>query len=154
MSLQPFLLSPQVSQVPSLFQNQHGVHDTTRTHIAITLFALYASSTPLSSKSLWDPQTLSPHVALPANVKDTSWYIDIGASHHLTTSEDNLSTSVPYNGTGHVMLGNGKTIPISHGGSFELHVSEKSLALHNLLHVPEWAMNLILVNMLCSYNDV
>lgn len=42
------------------------------------------------------------------------WYVDSGASTHMTASLDGLNTKATYNGTDSVTIANGKTLPISH----------------------------------------
>ncbi|KAL5564462.1 hypothetical protein UlMin_027626 [Ulmus minor] len=56
---------------------------------------------------------MSAMLATPNTVADESWYLDSGATHHMTQNASTLSNSTPYNGTERVTIGNGKQIPIS-----------------------------------------
>ncbi|KAL8161603.1 LOW QUALITY PROTEIN: hypothetical protein V2J09_013092 [Rumex salicifolius] len=57
-----------------------------------------------------------------------SWYIDSGASHHVTGNMRDLSLKFEYGGNYHLALGDGKTIPITYTGSSSLagHLKEPS----------------------------
>ena len=52
-------------------------------------------------------------VASPSTVVDEAWFLDSGASHHLTQNGGNLNNKTPYTGTDRVTIGNGKKLPIS-----------------------------------------
>jgi len=56
-------------------------------------------------------------VAYFYNSAGDEWYLDSGASHHLTQNEGNLNNSAPYTGTDRVTVGNGKHLSISNTGS-------------------------------------
>ena len=80
---------------------------------------------------------------------DSSWYVDSGATNHITSSLNNLSLHSPYNGTDKVVAGNGKTLPISNVGLSQMltHTTPISvLSLLNVLHVPSMTKNLISVS--------
>ncbi|PKU80871.1 Retrovirus-related Pol polyprotein from transposon TNT 1-94 [Dendrobium catenatum] len=58
--------------------------------------------------------------ALIANNEGNStsdWYIDSGASSHMTNTTENLDFYTTYNGSENVILGDGRTVPIAHSGS-------------------------------------
>lgn len=84
----------------------------------------------------------------------TSWLLDSGASHHLTSDLANLSLHAPYNGGEEVQIGNGAGLEIENTGSTILPSSTRTLFLKNVLHVPDIARNLLSVNKLCTYNNV
>ena len=56
-------------------------------------------------------------VAAPGTVGDDAWYLNIGASHHLTQTAGNLNNATPCTGPERVIVGNGKTLHISYVGS-------------------------------------
>ena len=82
-----------------------------------------------------------------------SWYLDSGASHHLTQNLGNLTSTSPYTGTDRVTIGNGKHLSISNIGSKQLHSHTHSFRLKKVFHVPFISANLISVAKLCSKNN-
>ncbi|WMV51038.1 hypothetical protein MTR67_044423 [Solanum verrucosum] len=68
----------------------------------------------LCSKALFsDLQSFSfAHSYDPAG--HTPWYVDTGASSHMTPNPSHLSSVQPYNGNDRVMVGNGNQLPISY----------------------------------------
>ncbi|RVX09873.1 Retrovirus-related Pol polyprotein from transposon RE1 [Vitis vinifera] len=84
---------------------------------------------------------------------DESWYLDSGASHHLTQNLGNLTSTSPYIGTDRVTIGNGKHLSISNIGSKQLHSHTHSFQLEKVFHVPFISANLISVAKFCSDNN-
>lgn len=56
-------------------------------------------------------------VANPETVIDPNWYVDSGASNHVTSDFNNVTNSMPYGGKEKVVVGNGTALPISHIGT-------------------------------------
>lgn len=77
--------------------------------------------------------------AMLQNHDATSWLLDSGASHHLTSDLANLSLHTPYNGGEEVQIGNGMGLEIANTGSSLLTSSQRNLKLNNVLHVPQIA---------------
>uniref|UniRef100_F6H1I2 Retrovirus-related Pol polyprotein from transposon TNT 1-94-like beta-barrel domain-containing protein n=1 Tax=Vitis vinifera TaxID=29760 RepID=F6H1I2_VITVI len=84
---------------------------------------------------------------------DESWYLDSGASHHLTQNLGNLTSTSPYTRTDRVTIGNGKHLSISNIGSKQLHCHTHSFQLKKVFHVPFISANLISVAKFCSDNN-
>ncbi|RVW59231.1 Retrovirus-related Pol polyprotein from transposon RE1 [Vitis vinifera] len=82
-----------------------------------------------------DSTNTSPHayIVAPDLNSNTSWFVDSGATHHMTTDSNTLDVSDHYSGTGNVVVGNGQTLDISSVGhtSFPSRKSSKSLHLAN-----------------------
>ena len=93
-------------------------------------------------------------VASSNNIADDNWYLDSGASHHLTQEAGNLSNATPYTGTDKVTVGNGKHLSISNIGSHHLVSNSRSFQLKKIFHVPFISANLISVAKFCSDNNV
>lgn len=94
-----------------------------------------ASSTPTSrSKGTqnWPPQAYNASTMPP---DPSSWLLDSGATHHITSDLANLALHSPYNGSEEVMVGNGHGLPITHTDSVSLPHSTHSLSLQNVLAV-------------------
>ena len=91
----------------------------------------------------------------PETVEDPSWYIDSGASTHITVDSGKLFNMQPYYGTESLLVGNGNALEIKHIGStvFDTLTTEP-LLLNNILHVPNITKNLLSVSQLLADNNV
>ncbi|KAG7593481.1 Reverse transcriptase RNA-dependent DNA polymerase [Arabidopsis thaliana x Arabidopsis arenosa] len=76
------------------------------------------------------------------------WYPDSAATHHITNTPANLNTSQPYEGSEHVIVGNGDFLPITHVGSIALPGISGTLPLKDVLVCPEIAKSLLSVSKL------
>nr|GEW22844.1 nuclear pore complex protein NUP1-like isoform X1 [Tanacetum cinerariifolium] len=74
------------------------------------------------------------------------WYVDFGASAHMTYSVTNLDSAMPYSSKDQVILGNGKVLDISHVGT--------SSILLDVLVVPHIIKNLLCTRKLTSDSPV
>ena len=73
-------------------------------------------------------------MATPDTMIDSSWYVDSGAINHVTAEMNNLSLKKPYEGQEKLMIGNGKSLDITHIGHLYLPIPyAKSLHLKNIL---------------------
>ncbi|RVW22190.1 hypothetical protein CK203_115354 [Vitis vinifera] len=59
-----------------------------------------------------------------------SWFLDIGATHHLTNNATHLSDVHPYHGPDQVSIGSGKKLPIYHIGYTLLSTKYKKFKLN------------------------
>jgi Reverse transcriptase (RNA-dependent DNA polymerase)/gag-polypeptide of LTR copia-type/GAG-pre-integrase domain len=101
----------------------------------------------------------SPHQALVAEPNSSQqnkqdYYIDSGASTHVTSDFNALSNPQPYHGPDAVHIGNGAGLNIAHKGSSILYTSFRPLVLTKLLHVPDIKKNLLSVSQLILDNNV
>ena len=48
---------------------------------------------------------------------DTNWYLDSGATHHLTNDVSNMHMAEPFTGISKLVIGNGVGLFITHTGS-------------------------------------
>ncbi|RVX04841.1 Retrovirus-related Pol polyprotein from transposon RE1 [Vitis vinifera] len=92
-------------------------------------------------------------VASSNNLADDNWYLDSGASHHLTQNVANLTNATPYTGADKVTIGNGKHLTISNTGFTRLFSNPHSFQLKKVFHVPFISANLISVAKFCSDNN-
>ena len=94
------------------------------------------------------------YVATSDTIHDPAWYVDSGATSHVTADLDNLSINSEYKGKGKLYVGNGNSLTISHVGSSFIPTHNHSLALRNVLHVPKITKNLISVPQFTKDNNV
>lgn len=85
---------------------------------------------------------------------DTNWYIDTGATDHLTSDLDRLSIQERYHGKDQVQVANGAGLHISHIGHSHIPVLGRHLALKNILCVPYINKHLLSAHKLVSDNNV
>ena len=75
---------------------------------------------------------------------DNNWYLDTGATHHLTFDLSNLNVCADnYTSTEQIRVGNGKSLRIKHIGTSHLFTPHNSFHLNNVLHVPNISQNLL-----------
>jgi histone deacetylase 1/2 len=91
----------------------------------------------------------------PSYPVDVPWYMDSGATDHLTSEMNKLNARESYQGTDKVHTANGAGMHISHIGqdSVPTHTS-KQLRLSNILHVPSVTRDLLSVHRLTLDNNV
>ncbi|PKU70375.1 Retrovirus-related Pol polyprotein from transposon TNT 1-94 [Dendrobium catenatum] len=95
--------------------------------------------------------------ALVANNDSNSavdWYLDSGASAHMTNTIDNLDAYNVYKGTDSVTIGDGRSVPIAHTGSRLLPTPASKLNLSRLLHIPNLSYNLLSISNLVKDNPI
>lgn len=97
----------------------------------------------------WPPSTN------PVMMSDSStWLLDSGASHHMTSDLANLSMHNPYSGGDGVLLGDGSGLHISHSGSLSLPSYTRPFFLKKVYVFLLLKKNLISVFQLCTANVV
>lgn len=99
-------------------------------------------------------QVSNPFVATPETVVDPNWYVDSGATNHVTVNYNNLTNSMDYGGTELVTIGNGEKLHISYTGHSYLCDGTNMFKLQNVLCVPDIAKNLISVSKLAQDNSI
>jgi histone deacetylase 1/2 len=85
---------------------------------------------------------------------DTNWYMDTGATDHITSELDQLTVRDRYNGNDHVHTASGSGMKINHIGHSTLSFPTSNLHLRNILHVPQAHKNLASVNRITRDNNV
>ena len=83
--------------------------------------------------------------ATSTTMGDTSWFLDIGAVHHLTSDLNNLTIHNPFTSGEKVIVGDGKGLSIANIGKFSLASSSGSLVFNDVLHVLSITTNLVSV---------
>ncbi|PKU76601.1 Retrovirus-related Pol polyprotein from transposon TNT 1-94 [Dendrobium catenatum] len=100
--------------------------------------------------------TEQPTTALftsPVPPPPSEWFLDSGASAHLTLDPSQLQSSQSYTGSTQVTIGNGQQLPIHNTGKGLLPTPQGSLQLSRLNFVPNLSFNLLSVYQLTTDND-
>jgi GAG-pre-integrase domain len=82
------------------------------------------------------------------------WYLDSGATHHVTSDLNNLSNFTAYDGQDTLQIGNSAGMIISHIGSSIIHIANHQIELHNILHVPSFTKKLLSLSQLLLDNSL
>ncbi|KAL5834537.1 hypothetical protein ACOSQ4_014034 [Xanthoceras sorbifolium] len=102
-------------------------------------------------------QGMNALVATLVTVGDSTWYMDSGATNHITPDFNNLVISNEYKGQERVAVGNGHKIPISYIGSSMIRSStipHAHLTLDKMLYVPQITKNLLSIAQLTHDNNI
>lgn len=77
----------------------------------------------------------------------SDWYVDTGASAHMTSRSSTLDSFAPYSGNGKVIVGNGDALNITHIGTRSI---SPTVQLLNVLAVPHITKNILSISKLTS----
>ena len=91
---------------------------------------------------------------LGLNVPDANWYMDTGATSHMTSGQGNLSSYFNLSTKRGILIGNGQSIPIQGYGHTTLPSPHPPLRLNNVLHAPILIKNLVFVRKFTCDNSV
>lgn len=108
-----------------------------------TTHAYYPS--PAVAPAYYPPPTVAP--------PDGSWYLDTGASNHVSPNINSLAINSPYSGPNKIIVGNDQNLPIQHIGPGVVSTSNHSFHLHNILHVPNITTKLLSVHKFAQDNN-
>ncbi|KAG8483306.1 hypothetical protein CXB51_022295 [Gossypium anomalum] len=99
------------------------------------------------------PTPSSSH-ALSSSVATQTWYLDSGATNHITPAVASLNNVSPYTGTSQISMGNGESVSIDNVGSSTFTAGSRLLHLKHVLHVPAVCKNLMSVRQFARDNAV
>jgi histone deacetylase 1/2 len=85
---------------------------------------------------------------------DPSWYMDSGATDHITGDLERLHVRDTYHGNNRVHVGNGAGMAISHLGHSSISTTAKDLTLKIVLYVPHISKDLLSIHKLALDNGV
>ena len=91
-------------------------------------------------------------MASPTLGFDDTWFLDIGATRHLSHNQNNFHNVQPYQGDNQVTMDNCKKLIISNIGFKAFHIPHRFFHLQFAFHVPHLAINLISVSKFCYDN--
>jgi len=82
------------------------------------------------------------------------WFMDTGASSHMSSDVGKLNSSTPVYNSPPIVVGNGATLPVTHRASTHIPTARSPLSLPNVLVSPSLVKNLISVRSLTRDNNV
>jgi hypothetical protein len=85
---------------------------------------------------------------------DSNWYVDSGATDHVTGELDNLTMKDNYTGSDKIYMANGSGMYIKHIGQSTIHTPLCDLKLNNVLHVPQASKNLASIHRIAFDNNI
>ncbi|KAI3700963.1 hypothetical protein L2E82_45604 [Cichorium intybus] len=91
------------------------------------------------------------HVQCHATSSGPDWFVESGATDHMTTSTDSITQPTVFSGSSKVAFGDGNVLPISHIGHSLLN---NGIQLWNVLVVPKLTKNLLSISRLTSDNNM
>lgn len=94
------------------------------------------------------------YLASASTVVDSSWYVDNGASAHITNNLIVFYHATQLFGKEEIVVGNGETLAIKHTGVASIPCPNQKLKLNGLLHAPQVTKNLISVSKLACDNNI
>ncbi|GKA03565.1 ribonuclease H-like domain-containing protein [Tanacetum coccineum] len=84
--------------------------------------------------------------------RDQQWYMDTGATSHLSSHTGNLHTSSLNRNFNSIIVGNGSSIPVTHSGHVQIPNPYRPLHLRNVLVTPNIIKNLVSVRKFTTDN--
>ena len=91
------------------------------------------------------PQQKTAASATSSYGVDSNWYMDTGATDHITGDLEKMTIRDKYTGNEQVHAANGAGMDISHVGHSTLHSPCSQIHLNNILHVPQSSKSLVSV---------
>ncbi|KAG6667017.1 hypothetical protein CIPAW_01G071400 [Carya illinoinensis] len=82
--------------------------------------------------------------------KQAFWHPDTRATDHMIANQGTLQSVTPYTGHDGIMVGNGKSLPITHTGQVMIRFAQSKIQLNNVLMVPDIKKDLLSVSRLTS----
>lgn len=100
------------------------------------------------------PQKTASSATTSSYGVDTNWYMDTGATDHITGELEKLNIHEKYTGNDQVHAANGAGMGISHIGHSILHSQNSRIDLNKILHVPQGNKSLVSIHRLADDNNV
>ena len=99
------------------------------------------------------PQKSASSASTTSYGADTNWYVDSGATDHITGELEKLSYRDNYRGGEQVHTASGAGMKINHIGHSTLYSPIRDIRLKNVLHVPSASKNLVSAHHLVKDNN-
>ena len=98
----------------------------------------------------WHPMA---HVSTSPSLISPTWFLESGASHHVTVYLNNLTFHAPYDGPNDIVISDGNGLHITHSGLTSLSTTSHSFTSLNVLCVPTMKRNLIFISQFFKSNQ-
>jgi hypothetical protein len=85
---------------------------------------------------------------------DTNWYMDLGATDHITDELEKLFVRNKYQGGDQIHMTSGADMYISDIGHATINTPHRPTKLKNILYVPRTSKNLIFIHLLTFDNSI
>ncbi|KAI3723538.1 hypothetical protein L2E82_35181 [Cichorium intybus] len=113
------------------------------------------SAQPTSAFDALNPTDLGhAFQSMQLNHPGQSWYMDTGASSHLTADSGKIQTPLSSSSIQSIFVGNGTSIPIQGSGNATHTIPNKTFSLRNILYTPHIIKNLLSVRKFTRDNFV
>ncbi|KAD3640471.1 hypothetical protein E3N88_29694 [Mikania micrantha] len=145
---QPGWAAPWQPRPPSAPRSNPRPNSSHSTPPAQAHMADYNALDPTDIGNAFQAMTLDPNQA------DNHWYMDTGATNHLTSDQGMISVPSQVNSINSIFVGNGSCMPVFGSGHSTLTNSSKPLSLNNILYTPNAIKNLISVRKFITDNWV
>ncbi|WVZ94201.1 hypothetical protein U9M48_040122 [Paspalum notatum var. saurae] len=93
-------------------------------------------------------------MVLPSYAVDTNWYMDSGATDHITSESEKLTTRQQYTVQDQIHAANGKGMDISHIGNTIIRTPKRDFSVNHILHAPTATKKLVSVHKFATNNHV
>jgi histone deacetylase 1/2 len=117
----------------------------------------FSQPTTTSAPATWDTTGLMQalHAASLQQPSTGEWFMDTGASTHMTGEQGNLPDYCPSSlqNSSHIVVGNGSTLPVIGTGNTSIRTPHKQFLLSNVLHTPHLIKNLVSVRKFTKDNS-
>ena len=98
----------------------------------------------------WHPMA---HVSTSPSLISPNWFLESGASHHVTVDLNNLTFHAPYDGPNDIIISDGNGLHITHSGLTSLSTTSHSFTSLNVLCVPTMKRNHIFISQFFKSNQ-
>lgn len=85
---------------------------------------------------------------------DTNWYVDSGATNHITGELDKVTMREKYRGQDHIHTASGEGMKIRHVGHSIIKTPRRKIHLRKILQVPSASKNLLSIHRIAIDNHV